>query len=75
MLFTNIDIARIRAIATMTEEYFIIENGETRPASYEEVMRNTGDSAIYLNRAKWLELIMPEVRKETGIIAFSTTRG
>ena len=72
MTFTNEQIAHIRSIAVMTKQYVLVKNGEYRQANYEEVMRNTNDDVQYFDRVEWLERVMPEVRKATGIIAFAS---
>ena len=72
MLFTNAEIAHIRSIALMTEQYVMVEDGNFRQASYEEVIRDTNDDAYCFDRLEWLSRVMPEVRKATGIIAFAS---
>lgn len=72
MTLTNQQIALVRSVAMMTEPYFTIEKDVARQANYEEMMTCQDDDAVYFDRAKWLQVALPEVRKETGIVKFAS---
>ena len=68
MTLTNQQIAMVRKVANMTTPYITTCNGEVIGVEANEVEHES--EIIYFVREAWLHMLMPEVRKETGIVEF-----
>lgn len=68
MTLTNQQIAMVRKVANMTTPYITTCNGEVIGVEANEVEHES--EIIYFVREAWLRMLMPEVRKETGIVEF-----